>query len=1375
MSKVEVMDLTVVCRSFPESPAPEIHREHLLDTIDKIFEGNTHLIVVEGAEGIGKTTLLAQYAKRHPDHVLSLFIKPTSRLAYDPEYLRLVLSEQVHWALHKKVLDFEPLDESFLRTQWTKLQKQAQRNRETFYFIIDGLQDIPKEDLRIQDIILKEILPLGLSGFRFLLAGDLGQLSDVIHKSIPRKSFPLSGFSLDETERYLKNLNLDRQSFEDVHKMCQGVPGYLAIVSRMLQSGADIENISTEGPDNLPDFLAIELRKIETISDEQKKLLAVIAYGRKGYPIEDLARILGLENTTIESFVQGLGFVTIDPQNNEVSFVSEAHRKHAANQLRNLKEEANNLLIDDLLKDPDSNTTLTHLPDYYEQAGRLNEILDYLTPDHFTKVLEHSQSLHPVHHRAELGLMTAGKLNQNEALMRFSMQKSVITELDGAEIWRSEIEARMSLKDYDSAMALAQSTVLKEDRLHLLAIMAKIKREQGLVPEPELMEQIRLLYDQIDQKALGERAVEIASDLICSDPDLAIKMVETAMSTNEDPNALDWAFAKMSIAALDANRDQPQLSDIVEKTRPRIKDPKAKEFSAAVSFFCGDYSAAEVIEHVNKLDIQNRLFFLRHWAIANQERDDATDVIDYSLDLLIKNTPYTPKTRDLREIAMPLPSVSDESKARQLVGRFDSHKGFIKNLGTTEDYVRLQLLLAQTESKYDFQAACNRVLEVYWEISKLDELAMKTECLAWLVVSQDNIDPQGIFESKEGLYTVTEEELQSNIKQLLLTTAEHYHAVRGPIRALAKAKPEIALELAKSLNTQDRRDQAILELIDAAIEIPANKFNLTFIKTAVDGIVDSDCRDKALVKVMNRLSAIDNHLETSVMANALPLINSITDIKDAYARCKACCFGYSFLTKQDAGKYSGLASDLLQRLETAWEAIDVGWRKVDTGFQITRTLATNSPEIARKYLDLTDQIRDEIIMDAEAPALTYLACLRLAIRAYNGLLANNINTEEDMERLTALIYRIPSNGERAGLWGALRCFIHKDSDTGQRIIADHVKPLLQDIADGDEYYRLQVLIEMAPALFCAHQATALEMIAKMPHPKRDEAYDQICEFLLRKLPPSEPYDGLPGKGFLLSYEEAVDICNLLKLMNTDYIISHYIEAIADSLVSKRTRDCLTKQQKTDIADRLESILDSKLPDQQNIKHDGYKIAAQAQVARIRRDDSQVWKNLIQASRNIPNIADQALVLCEIATALPSKVRSERDPIIAEAKNLIDSIPADLDRINRYINLALMMVGVEEVPTARECLRAAMVFSVKANDPDLIYPSQRRIIDLAHKIDPSHTATLALLVDDDPARANAQAALKHRLQLLDLKKKIQIKLLQIWIPQSTNLIILKLLG
>ena len=252
-------------------------------------------------------------------------------------------------------------------------------------------------------------------------------------------------------------------------------------------------------------------------------------------------------------------------------------------------------------------------------------------------------------------------------------------------------------------------------------------------------------------------------------------MVETSTSTTEDKDALDLAFTKLTIAALHANRGQPHVTDAVEKTRSRIKDPKLQRFSTAASLLFGEYTAAEAIAHVDKLEIKNRLFFLRHWSIVNQEREDASEVIGYSLDLLIKNTRYTPKTRDLREIATPLPSVPDKHKARQFVGRFDSQKGTIEKLGTTEDYVRLQLLLAQTESKYDFTSAHNRILEVYWYISDLTDLAIKTDCMAWMVASLDDIDPEGILELEEGLQTVAHEELRSSINQLLNLTADHYH------------------------------------------------------------------------------------------------------------------------------------------------------------------------------------------------------------------------------------------------------------------------------------------------------------------------------------------------------------------------------------------------------------------------------------------------------------------------------------------------------------------------------------------------------------------------------------------------------------------------
>ena len=302
--------------------------------------------------------------------------------------------------------------------------------------------------------------------------------------------------------------------------------------------------------------------------------------------------------------------------------------------------------------------------------------------------------------------------------------------------------------------------------------------------------------------------------------------------------------------------------------------------------------------------------------------------------------------------------------------------------------------------------------------------------------------------------------------------------------------------------------------------------------------------------------------------------------------------------------------------------------------------------------------------------------------------------------------------------------------------------------------RQKVLVKTAAALFYAHSGTALELIWGLPKEERDKAYSQICDFILQKIPTSDPYDGISGDGFLLTYEEAVDLCDLLKLMSHDSKVYRYIEFISDSLVSKQNRLRISEQQKADIADRLIRLIDAKFPDSENIKHDGYKIAAQAQVARIQKTQSKDWEMLLQSAHdNIPNIADRSLVLCMIATAMPAKDLSKSREVIQDAKQLIDNLPVDFDRIDRYIALAQMVKGVDTA-ISKECLKSAMEFSIRAQEAEFIQEKQRRIIDLAHKlVGSSYATSLAALIDDEPARKQAKIAANSRLQLLDFKKAI----------------------
>src|SRR5262249_14061698 len=168
------------------------------------------------------------------------------------------------------------------------------------------------------------------------------------------------------------------------------------------------------------------------------------------------------------------------------------------------------------------------LPGYLYKAGRLDELLQYLSPGYLEKTLQHSQSLAPVKQKVDLGVQVSLDLSRDSDLVRFSIHKSALMQLDTADVWKAEIEARIALDDFPTAIGLAQSAGLKEDRLHLLAVVAKGRRQKGLAPEAELIESIKLLYGQIDKRQLGKRAFKIASDLVYTNPALAVELVEEA-------------------------------------------------------------------------------------------------------------------------------------------------------------------------------------------------------------------------------------------------------------------------------------------------------------------------------------------------------------------------------------------------------------------------------------------------------------------------------------------------------------------------------------------------------------------------------------------------------------------------------------------------------------------------------------------------------------------------------------------------------------------------------------------------------------------------------------------------------------------------------
>ena len=127
--------------------------------------------------------------------------------------------------------------------------------------------------------------------------------------------------------------------------------------------------------------------------------------------------------------------------------------------------------------------------------------------------------------------------------------------------------------------------------------------------------------------------------------------------------------------------------------------------------------------------------------------------------------------------------------------------------------------------------------------------------------------------------------------------------------------------------------------------------------------------------------------------------------------------------------------------------------------------------------------------------------------------------------------------------------------------------------------------------------------------------------------------------------------------------------------------------------RLERTASAKFPDLKNIRHDGYKIAAESQIAQVQRARPQVWDNLRAKAHAIPNISDRAYVLAIVGAAMLNRDSGKRKAVFEEAIIVAGGIRSDFDRLNRFVDLASVMMD-SEPGLAKNCLRSAMASLIK---------------------------------------------------------------------------------
>ena len=225
--QLELVENWNFSRNFPILDGCIVDRPNFLETIVDILTDDNPIVFLEGDEGDGASTTLAQFCKKYPDQTFSLFIKPASKFAYSIDYLRLVLAEQFHWYVSGTSFEKSFVDSGEYETLFHAVRKKKKATK--IYFVVDGLHQIPEEDRRHVEQIIRDVLPCGVDKFLFLIAGQQAELGKYF-STLKSKPYQQLKFRPEDTEFYLRDLSLDPQDALEIHKLCKAVPGRIASV-----------------------------------------------------------------------------------------------------------------------------------------------------------------------------------------------------------------------------------------------------------------------------------------------------------------------------------------------------------------------------------------------------------------------------------------------------------------------------------------------------------------------------------------------------------------------------------------------------------------------------------------------------------------------------------------------------------------------------------------------------------------------------------------------------------------------------------------------------------------------------------------------------------------------------------------------------------------------------------------------------------------------------------------------------------------------------------------------------------------------------------------------------------------------------------------
>ena len=1349
------MDNNSFSIGFPDISGKEIiYRNNYIAQIDNYFEKDYNLIFIEGEEDSGKTILCAQYAKKENDLAISVFFNPNHDLYYNLTFFCTNFVKQAKNIL-KEIEDSESDFHDF--EEYTNclfpLRKFLKKNKRKITIIIDGIESIANSENTFFKELLS-VIPFGEKIFRIIISGDQKKFIE----NYPRigknsiKSVNLTGFSQPEMEKFLGINDVSENDLRDLYKITKGLPGRLKTVKRRIdEEGIDFKEISEST--SYSHWLELDCKTIDISNSINEAIISLLCLGKKSFPIEEIAEICTTEKDYIENLV--LGNSLFEVSNRIVNFSSNSHKQYFANLLRGNKKLVDEMLIKYYASE-ESITALIELPKLHANSKDWLKVINILDENYLPKIVENTGSLQVVNESLKLGVDASISMQKHAELWRYSIQGSIVNELDNFQFWESEIMARIALQDFAGAIGLASSAVLKIDRLRLLVLIAKRQKKLNNNIDEDLIKLIKDLYETTDLYSVGDKLYDIVSDLLYAIPNLAIEIIEKSSETSSETDINDWIVTKLSLAAIDSSDKENQNETDSKKIEAiqGLNNKSVKKINKAISFLVGNYTSKKVIEEVNKLsESKEKLRLLRLWLNNNENNlRDLGSVIDLALNEIIKSSSEASLNYDsLKEFTQLLPFIKSKEEKENLLKRFKQIEGDISDIGSTRNKIIYHLNIFHTEFtllKNSWKISLSKITK---EAERIEDPLVKLECFSEIYYKLITIRNDEIRKTNNWVYAL----ILSLTKKLFIETAHHYRITKNVLNNVGKRNPILGLKICDLINTVDRKEKAKILVLESYLDNNVKDIKIDLLVKIEESLEWNGSREFLILSILERFSDAKS-LNYKLIEQLLYFINKISKIHSSSNCLAGYVLAYKIFAKDPAWQ-TRRSLNCQTNIYNTWNQIESEWDKINHGFTVSSDLAEIAPIFAKKIFTESENLKNSSWLDSNIIAYTYILSVKVIINAYGSLIQTSNATPDDYNIIDQHISRISSDEEKIRLWTEVGfiCLERGDDHSAKKILESHVIPLL--ITLHSKKFPLRRISSSLIFIHLFNSEMGKEYIELIDSEFRDNIFSDLSYYYISKRSPFEFFEEDIFK-YKCTFSDITKSIDAIKNATTDNIIYIQIKHICTAI--KESKRILSHAQITALIKSLEDIITLKLPDLNNVKHDGYKILSEATLATIKTrgiDNNLYWDEALEKARLIPNHSDLLLVLSILLDLIPFSVisngKNKKQDLYNEIKSQLNKTNVHFEYVQRVIDITDIMHKVNKTDW-NLCVSKAFELSDNLESGRETYSSQKRIIDTMYRLDPKFAKTLISTID--PAKNDERICdlLKEHYESLEVAKKIK---------------------